>query len=157
MARCKNPTIGVSLSKPKPSTSAPKAKNMDITKFDNLEALEKHTQLLNCILCLEQKFVYPEATQSEFSDEITKVVLQHQWDLFCQHLVKVALALVREFYAHLSTSIPFVYVRGESVRMDAATINEQYGLTGVKDEHTYFVKNTNTNVSYSALGPIIWT
>ncbi|KAH1082619.1 hypothetical protein J1N35_022380 [Gossypium stocksii] len=58
---------------------------------------------------------------------------------FCLEKDDVLTKVVRDFYAHLtSPNNAFIYVWGASVLFDEYSINAQYGLFDVHDEHTQF-------------------
>ncbi|KAK5803238.1 hypothetical protein PVK06_030881 [Gossypium arboreum] len=76
-----------------------------------------------------------------YTEAISSVVEKHGWQLFFLHPDDVITKVVKEFYAHLTSSgNAFIYVRSASVLFDEYSINVQYGLSEVPDEHPQLVK-----------------
>ncbi|XP_012472418.1 uncharacterized protein LOC105789591 [Gossypium raimondii] len=72
---------------------------------------------------------------------ISSVVKKYGWGIFCRHPGDVFPKVVKEFYAHVTSSnSAFIYVRGASVLFDEDSINAQYGLFEGPDEHADFMK-----------------
>ncbi|KAK5825557.1 hypothetical protein PVK06_020406 [Gossypium arboreum] len=76
-----------------------------------------------------------------YTEAISSVVEQCEWQIFCLHPNDVFSKVVKEFYAHLtSPENTFIYVRGASVLFDSDSINAKYSLFDGPDEHADFVK-----------------
>ncbi|KAH1107542.1 hypothetical protein J1N35_011310 [Gossypium stocksii] len=73
------------------------------------------------------------------------MVEKHGWQLLCLHLDDVLTAIVKEFYAHLtSPNNAFIYVHSALVLFDEYSINTQNSLPEGPDEHSQFVKTITT-------------
>ncbi|KAK5775135.1 hypothetical protein PVK06_043004 [Gossypium arboreum] len=74
-----------------------------------------------------------------YNVSISSIVRQYDGNFFFLHLDDVLTKIVHEFYAHLtSLNAAFIYVRGVSLFFDKDTINIQYVLFDIQDEHTQF-------------------
>lgn len=89
--------------------------------------------------CLKNGFLFKDETFLGYDESISSIVDKHGWQIFCLHLEDVLTKVVCEFYAHItSPNNVFIYVPGASVLFDEYSINSQYDLSDVQDEHTQF-------------------
>ncbi|KAH1091177.1 hypothetical protein J1N35_018434 [Gossypium stocksii] len=121
---------------PSPSTS------ISLKTFFSKAAEEKYnTKTSKQPFCIKKGFLFQYTAFIRYTEAISSMVEKHGWQLFCLHPNDVLTKVIKEFYAHLTyLGNAFIYVCGASVLFDEYSINAQYGLREVLDEHSQFVK-----------------